>query len=66
MSSPEETAAAVVLRPINCSFSSPFPPQLAKFSESSKSLTKAAEPEGPWTAQPGKNAVREGEMECRR
>lgn len=64
MPSPEELAAAAGLRPINCSPSSPFPLQhreFTKFSERSKSLTKAAEPEGPWTPQPGKNAVREGE-----
>mgnify|MGYP001194037938 CR=1 FL=1 len=37
--------------------------EFTKFSERSKSLTKAAEPEGPWTPQPGKNAVREGERQ---
>lgn len=66
MPSPEEPAAAAGLRPINCSPSSPFSLQhgeFTKFSESSKSLTKAAEPEGPWTPQPRKNAVREGETE---
>lgn len=66
MPSPEEPAAAAGLRPINCSPSSPFPLQhgeFTKFSERSKSLTKAAEPEGPWTPQPGKNAVREGETQ---
>lgn len=63
MSSPEELAAAR-LCPINCSSFSPFPLQngeFRKFSECSKSLTKAGEPEAPWTPQPGKNAVREGE-----
>lgn len=66
MPSPEEPAAAAGLRPINCSPSSPFPlrhGEFTKFSERSKSLTKAAEPEGPWTPQPGKNAVREGDTQ---
>ncbi|TNN83734.1 hypothetical protein EYF80_005910 [Liparis tanakae] len=47
-----------------------FPPpftlrrgEFTKFSERSKSLTKAAEPEGRWTPQSGGNAVREGEAQ---
>lgn len=60
MPSPEEPAAAAGLRPINCCPSSPSHKVLR---ENSKSLTKAAEPEGPWTPQPRKNAVREGETD---
>ena len=68
MPSPEEPpAAAAGLRPINCSPLLSLPTltqgEFTKFSERSKSLTKAAEPEGPWTPQPGKNAVREGETQ---
>jgi len=52
--------------PSTALFPPPFPPQrgeFTKFLERSKSLAKAAEPEGRWTPQSGGNAVREGEAQ---